>query len=148
MTSEDSRTRDEAAIRDVLERLVVAIRARNIDAVMSTYAADLVAFDIVPPLQFVGANAYEAPWQDVFERYQTLDYEVHDLSITAGDDIAVSHSLNRIHGIMTNGQKTDLWLRSTACYRKNDGAWSIVHLHVSVPVDLATGRAVLDLKPI
>ena len=131
----------------MIEGLVTAIRAKNIDGVMSSYATDLVAFDIVPPLQFVGTGAYKRPWQDVFERYQTLDYEVRDLSITAGDDIAFSHSLNRIHGTMTNGQKTDLWLRLTAGYRKVDGRWLITHLQASVPVDLATGKAVVDLKP-
>lgn len=147
MTIEHKTTKNEAAIRELIDGLVTAIRARNIDAVMASYATDLVAFDIVPPLQFVGARAYRKPWQDVFERFQTLDYEVRDLRITAGDDVAFSHSLNRIHGTMTDGQKTDLWLRSTACYRRIDGRWLIVHLQASVPADLATGNAVLDLKP-
>lgn len=147
MTIDDKTTKNEAAIRDLIDGLVAAIRAKNIDGVMASYATDLVAFDIVPPLQFVGVRTYKKPWQDVFEHYQTLDYEVRDLSITAGDDVAFSHSLNRIHGTMTNGQKTDLWLRLTACYRKIDGRWRIAHLQASVPADLATGKAVLDLKP-
>jgi uncharacterized protein (TIGR02246 family) len=147
MTSDDNRTKNEAAIRTVIDGLVTAIRTKNIDAVMSSYAPDLVAFDIVPPLQFVGAGAFKKPWQDVFARFETVDYEVRDLSITAGDDVAFSHSLNRIHGTMTSGQNTDLWLRSTACFRKIDGRWLIVHLQASVPVDLASGKAVVDLKP-
>lgn len=138
---------DEATIRELIDGLVAAIRAKDLDGVMSSYATDLVAFDVIPPLQFVGAGAYRRPWQDVFERFQTLDYEVRDLRITAGDDVGFSHSLNRIHGTMTNGQKTDLWLRLTACYRKIDGRWRIAHLQASVPVDLATGKAALDLKP-
>jgi uncharacterized protein (TIGR02246 family) len=147
MTIEDKTTKNEAAIRELIDGLVTAIRAKNIDGVMSSYASDLVAFDIVPPLQFVGATEYTKPWQDVFERFETIDYEVRDLRITAGDDVAFSRSLNRMHGTMTNGQKTDLWLRFTAGYRKIDGRWRIVHLQASVPVDLATGKGVLDLKP-
>jgi len=135
------------AIRELVDGLVTAIRAKDIDGVMAAYASDLVAFDIVVPLEFVGAAAYKKPWQDVFERFQTLDYEVRDLTITAGDDVAFSHSLNRIRGTMTNGQKTDLWLRFTAGYRKLDGKWLITHLQASVPADLATGKAALDLKP-
>lgn len=147
MTIEDKRANHEAEIRELIDGLVAAIRARNIDGVMSSYATDLVAFDIVPPLQFVGVSTYKKPWQDVFEHFQTLDYEVRDLHITAGDDVAFSHSLNRLRGTMTDGQTTELWLRWTACYRKIDGRWRISHMQASVPVDLATGKAALDLKP-
>ena len=104
------------------------------------------AFDIIEPLQFVGTRAYNKPWQDVFERFQTLAYEVRDLRITAGDDVAFSHSLNHIHGVMTNGQKTALWLRFTAGYRKVEGKWLIAHIQASVPSDLATGKAKLALR--
>ena len=147
MSIEHKRTKNEAMIRELIDALVAAIRAKNMDGIMSSYATDLVAFDIIPPLQFVGVSAYRKPWQEVLERFQTLDYEVRDLSITAGDDVGFSHSLNRIRGTMTNGQKTDLWLRLTACYRKIDGRWRIAHLQASVPADLATGKAALDLKP-
>ena len=34
-----------------------------------------------------------------------IDYEIRDLSITAGDDVAFSHSLNRMRGTMKNDQK-------------------------------------------
>ena len=35
--------------------------------------------------------------------------------------------------------RTDLWLRWTACFRRIDGVWLIVHDHVSVPADLEHG---------
>jgi ketosteroid isomerase-like protein len=147
MTTNDTTTKNEAAIRQLIDRLVAAIRAKDIDSVMASYATDLVAFDIIEPLQFVGIRAYKKPWQDVFERFQTLDYEVRDLRISAGDDVAFSHSLNRIQGVMTNGQNTALWLRFTAGYRKVGGKWLIAHVQASVPSDLASGEAKLDLEP-
>ena len=56
---------------------------------MSIYAPDLVTFDIVPPLQKVGAEGKRKDWMDVFTTYQRpLDYEIRDLSITVGDDVA------------------------------------------------------------
>ncbi len=111
-------------------------------------APELVAYDIVPPLRYVGADAYRKPWEEVFSSFQgPIDYESHDLSITVGDDVAFTHSLNRISGTMNTGHKTDLWVRYTACLQKINGKWLIVHTQVSVPVDLETGRAVLSLKP-
>ncbi len=115
---------------------------------MSLYAPEVVSFDIVPPLQYVGADAFRTVWEEVFSSFQgPIGYEMHDLTITVGDDVAFAHSLNRISGTRNNGQKTDLWLRWTACFRKINGTWLIVHHQNSVPVDLQHGKAVLDLKP-
>ena len=40
----------ESLIRQRVEELAKAIRAKNIDGVMSFYAPDIVSFDIGPPL--------------------------------------------------------------------------------------------------
>ena len=148
MAVEENKKNDEAEIQRAIEGYVEALRARDIDGVMSIYAPELVSFDLVPPLQYVGADAFRKVWEEVFSSFQgPIGYEIHDLSITVGDDVAFTHSLNRISGTMNTGQKTDLWLRSTACFRKINGKWLIVHHQNSVPVDLETGRAVLSLKP-
>lgn len=147
MAVKANRQNDEAEIKRVIEDGVEAVRNKNIEGVMSFYAPEVVSFDIVPPLQYVGADAFRKVWEEVFFVYQgPIDYEIHDLSITVGDDVAFTHSLNRISGTMNTGQQTDLWLRWTACFRKINGKWLIVHHQNSVPADLRTGRAVLDLK--
>jgi ketosteroid isomerase-like protein len=148
MSVEEHKQNDEAEIKRVLEGGVEAVRARDIDGVLSIYAPELVAFDIVPPLRYVGADAYRKPWEEVYSSFQgPIGYEIHDLSITVGDDVAFTHSLNRISGTMNTGHKTDLWVRCTACLRKINGKWLIVHTQVSVPVDLEQGKAMLSLKP-
>jgi ketosteroid isomerase-like protein len=48
---------------------------------------------------------------------------------------------------MTGGQEIDIWLRATVGYRKTDGRWLVVHEHVSVPIDMESGKALFDLKP-
>ncbi len=139
---------DEADIRQRIDKLVEAIRAMDLEGVMSMYAPDIVSFDIVPPLQHVGAEAKRKNWLDAFAMYQRpLGYEIRDLTITVGDDVAFGHSLNRISGRLKNGNRTDFWLRSTTCFRKIDGNWLIVHDQVSVPLDLQSGRALLNLEP-
>ena len=148
MTVEENKNNDEAEIQRLLDDGTRSIRDKNIEGVMSLYAQEVVSFDIVPPLRYIGADAFRKVWEEVFSSFQgPIDYEIHDLNITVGDDVAFTHSLNRISGTMNNGQKTDLWLRWTACFRKINGKWLIVHHQNSVPVDLETGRAVLDLKP-
>ena len=148
MAVEEHKKNDETAIKRVIEGGVNAVRNKDIGGVMSLYAPEVVSFDIVPPLRYVGADAFRNVWEEVFSSFQgPIGYEMHDLTITVGDDVAFAHSLNRISGTMNNGQKTDLWLRWTACFRKINGKWLIVHHQNSVPVDLQHGKAVLDLKP-
>jgi uncharacterized protein (TIGR02246 family) len=138
----------EALIRQRIENWVKAFRAKDIDAVMSLYAPDVVSFDIVPPLRYVGATDYRRPWQEAFAAYAgPIDYEVRDLNVTMDGAMAFVHSLNRMRGTLNSGVITDLWLRWTACFKRVDGAWLVVHEHVSVPADLEDGRALLTLKP-
>ena len=139
---------DEADIRQRIDKLVEAIRAMDLEGVKPIYAPGIVSFDIVPPLRHVGAKAKEKNWADAFTIYQRpLGYEIRDLTLTVGDDVAFGHSLNRVSGTLKNGNRTDFWLRWTACFRKIDGNWLIAHDHVSVPVDPESGSALLNLEP-
>ena len=148
MAVEANKKNDEAEIQRLLDDGIRSLRDKNIEGVMSMYAQEVVSFDIVPPLRYLGADAFRKRWEEVFVVYQgPIDYEIHDLTITMGDDVAFTHSLNRISGTLNTGQKTDLWLRWTACFRKINGKWLIVHHQNSRPVDLKRGRAVLELKP-
>src|SRR5438094_45245 len=148
MAVQGNKKNDEAEIQKLLADGIRSLRDKNIEGVMSMYAQEVVTFDIVPPLRYIGADAFRKVWEETFSSFQgPIGYEIHDLSITVGDDVAFTHSLNRISGTMNTGQKTNLWLRWTACFRKINGKWLIVHHQNSVPVDLQTGRAVLSLKP-
>jgi len=142
------RAMDEVAIRERVDKLVAAIRATDLEGVKPIYAPDIVSFDIVPPLRHLGAEAQWKNWADVFRAYRRpLGYEVRDLTLTVGDDMAFGHSLNRITGTLQNGNKTDFWLRWTSCWRKINGNWLIVHHQASVPVDFESGKALLNLLP-
>jgi ketosteroid isomerase-like protein len=139
---------DEADIRQLLDRLVGAVRARDYEGVKFIYAPDLVSFDIVPPLQHFGAAAKWQNWAAVFDAYQPpLGYEIRDLTLVLADDLALGRSLNRISGTLQNGKRSDYWLRWTTGWRKIDGNWLIVHDQVSVPMDVQTGKALTNLEP-
>jgi ketosteroid isomerase-like protein len=114
---------DEADIRQRIDSLADAIRAVDLETVMSIYTTDVVSFDIEPPLQHVGAEAKRKNWERVFAAYeQTLGYEIRDLTITVGDDVAFAHSLNRLTGKLRNGTTTTgFWVRATTCFRKING---------------------------
>jgi uncharacterized protein (TIGR02246 family) len=139
---------DEARIRQRIDKLVEAIRAMDLEGVKSIYAPDIVSFDVEPPLQHVGAEAKWNNWVEVFTAFQRpLGYEIRGLTITVDGDVAFAHSLNRLSGTLKNGNRSGFWVRATACFRKIDGNWLIAHDHASVPLDLESGRALLNLEP-
>ena len=139
----------EALIRQRVEDVAKALRAKDIEGVMSLYAPNLVSFDIVPPLRYVGADNKRRAWQEAFAAYPgPFAYEVHDLNVTThGEELAFVHSLNHVNATLASGQITEMWLRWTACLRRIDGDWLVVHDHVSVPADLEHGHTVLNLTP-
>jgi hypothetical protein len=57
MTTANRKGSHEAKIRELLEGWSSALRAKDTDRVMSHYAAELVQFDLAPPLKYAGANA-------------------------------------------------------------------------------------------
>jgi uncharacterized protein (TIGR02246 family) len=149
MTTRNERSNSEAEIRQLIDRWVQAVRAKDVDAAMASYAPDALAFDLAPPLQYRGAAANRRSLEDWFPTFRgPVGYEIRDLTITAGDEVAFSHSLNRLSGARTDGTETDVWVRATVGFRKIGGRWTITHEHVSVPFEMTPPfKASLGLKP-
>jgi ketosteroid isomerase-like protein len=141
---------DEASIRALESRFGAAVNAKDVNAIMKVYVPDksLVVFDVVPPRQYVGAKAYAKDWTDILATFKgPLKFEISDLSVTADGKLGFSHSIQRLTGTDTTDKPVDLTVRVTDVYRKIKGNWLIVHEHVSVPVDLDTGKPDLASKP-
>jgi ketosteroid isomerase-like protein len=103
-----------------------------------------------PPLQYVGAEAHNPKGlTDWFNTWKgPIGYDLHDFSVTAGEDLAHSYGLVHMSGTRTDGKETDVWVRQTLCLRKVEGAWTIAHEHTSVPFYIdGSNKAALDLKP-
>ena len=138
----------EAIIRQRVEELASAFRAKDIEAIMSLYAADIVSFDIGPPLRYVGVEEKRRAWREAFAAYVgSVSYEVREADVTMNAELAFVHSLNHVSGTLAGGQISGMWLRWTVCFRRIDGVWLIVHDHVSVPADLQRAHALVNLTP-
>lgn len=143
-------SKDEAAIRALEDRFAAALNAGDIDGIMKNYVPGktLVVFDVVPRKQYQGADAYRQDWVDFFSHFKgTPKIAITDLHITVDGNLGFSHSFQHITGTDKQGRPIDRWVRVTDGYRKIDGNWLIALEHVSVPVDLATGKADLSTKP-
>ena len=139
---------DEVQIRGLIENKIKAVRAKDVDGATSDYAPDVLSFDVVNPLRYFGADAIRKRLEEWFSSFQgSIGLEIRDLSITVGEAVAFSHCLNHVSATTRGGGKLDMLWRETACYRKIEGKWLITHQHSSVPFDVESGKASLDLKP-
>ncbi len=139
---------DQAEIRRLIAEHVQAVRARDIDTLVSHYANDVRSFDVVNPLQTTGTDAIRKRLKEWFSTLRgPLGFEIHDLEIVTGHNVAFCCGVSGVSATTTNETKLNMWYRTTICYRKINGNWRITHEHDSVPFDAASGRASLDLKP-
>ena len=146
--NDSNQSPDEAQIRSVLDEFVNALRVKDRDKILSLYLPDVVTFDVVPPLHYVGTEAYGQSFRRMFEGYRgPIDFETRELNITVGADVAFSHSLVRTSGTLKSGEESDRWLRRTVCLRKIGAKWLIAHEHISLPVNPEFGIVVPNLKP-
>jgi SnoaL-like domain len=70
VTPGNSKPDNEAQVRAVIDGWAKAIGAKDIDAVMSHYAADIVTFDLAPPLQTTGPEALKKSLEAWFPTFR------------------------------------------------------------------------------
>ena len=136
-------------IRAAIEERIAAIRDRDAARAVAPLAEDAVAFEMVPPLALPSGAARDgeglAEWMRGFEE---VDVEVRDLRIEADGAVGFAHALHHLTGTRAGGQPVSLWMRSTLCFRREDGAWKIAHAHTSVPFYPGPDmKAAVDLVP-
>jgi ketosteroid isomerase-like protein len=146
----DTRAQDEADLRTLEDRFMTAFRAKDVNAIMQFCVPDdsLVVFDVHPPRQYNGAAAYRKDWEEFFNRFDgPLQVDVSEMDATAGEDVAYVYHIDHVIGTVKDGKKRDFTVRITDCFKKINGKWLIAHTHVSVPVDILTGKADIESKP-
>ncbi len=138
-TNEDLRPAE--TVRKLIEDRYEAIRNKQADAVLATVAENVVLFDVIEPIEYVGLPSVrqrETSWFGGFEG--PVGLEVEKLNVSADGDTAFAFSLNRYSGRLKGVGYTDMWVRHTSCYRLREQSWELVHEHMSIPFDPQTGR--------
>ncbi len=136
-------TNAETAIQVLEESFVAAFNTGNVDAMMQHYLTgdELVVFDVVPRKEYHGADNYRRNWHDFFSHFKgLLTIAITELGIRVEGNLAFSHSIQHVTGTSVHGEAVNRTVRVTDCYCKVDGNWLIVHEHISVPVDITTGK--------
>lgn len=132
--SRKAQVTDEAEIRVLVENWASAVRAKDMKGILAHHSRDILMFDVPPPLQSKGIEAYKKTWDLFFAWAQDSSvFDIDEMTITAGPEVAFVVAVMRCADIEADGKKTQLPFRLTVGLRKIDGEWTVVHEHHSVP---------------
>jgi uncharacterized protein (TIGR02246 family) len=127
-------TSDESAVRSLIEHWAAAVRSMDYDGIVKHHSADILMFDVPPPLQGRGIDAYRKTW-DVFFRWtgERVVYDILELNVTAGDTVAFATAIMQCSGTEPSGERVQLQFRLTVGLERVNGVWTITHEHHSIP---------------
>jgi uncharacterized protein (TIGR02246 family) len=129
-------TRDaEADIRALIERWANAVQRQDIQTIVAHHAADLLMFDVPPPNELRGIDAYRDSWTPFFDHFKDGGvFAIERLDVTAGDEVAFATALLRCGTNEELEKDPTTRLRLTVGLRKVDGRWTVSHEHHSFPL--------------
>jgi ketosteroid isomerase-like protein len=123
----------EDQIRRLIENWAAAVRKGDIDAILAHHAHDIVMYDVPPPFQSVGIDAYRKTWDTYFAYTRPGVFDIRELQVVAGEDVSFCFASMVCEDKSKTADYVALDFRLTVGLKKIDGQWMIVHEHHSVP---------------
>lgn len=124
----------EEKIQEVLDRWARATRTGARDEILANHEPEALIYDVLPPMKYEGVDAYRSGWDEWQpETEGEILFDLHDLEITTGADVAFAHALLHCGGTTSEGRRFEDRVRATFCLRKHGERWLIAHQHISAP---------------
>lgn len=129
-------------VLQVIEAWDQALLGQQVDDLIQQCAADISMFDVSSQLD--GVAQYKTEWEK-FSPYFNDEMKIsrRDVRLYAADDLVVMHCHSKVENPILKGKLEMPWCRTTLCLQKKDSVWLVVHQHISMPVDMLTGQAIV-----
>jgi uncharacterized protein (TIGR02246 family) len=125
---------DEAEVRRLVENWASAVRKKDFAGILRNHSPSILMFDVPPPLQSNGIDAYKRTWDVFFSwSHDPVVFDIIEMSVTASGEVAFVAAVMRCSGTETNGEDIELEFRLTVGLRKIDDQWMVMHEHHSIP---------------
>lgn len=138
--------RDASAEKDILFIEKALSAAKTADPVEKYIDPGIVLYDLMPPT-FNGIAAWRGQMAGLAAAFKNFKIEILKIDIKADRELAVANSEQHFTVLDEKGAAiAESTYRVTDCYHKVNGRWLLFSVHESYPVDLATGKVVLNPK--
>ncbi|HEY2040559.1 MAG TPA: nuclear transport factor 2 family protein [Edaphobacter sp.] len=129
-----NKSQNEAALLEIFNRWSKAVRDEDIAAIRANHDPDMLMFDVPPPFQSHGINAYTETWKLFYSSVpKPVKFDFDSIQIHTGEDVAFLSAVGHCRYSTPSGEIVPLDFRLTMGFHKRDGRWMIVHEHHSVP---------------
>jgi uncharacterized protein (TIGR02246 family) len=132
-TDIENQASDEKILREMIAKWSAAAKRRDYNGVMANHAPDFLMFDVPPPFQAEGLEAYRKTWDLFFDSMaEPPAFDFSDIRLRIGQDMAFATAHGRCLTKVKDGIE-EILFRLTMCFQRRDGKWLIVHEHHSTP---------------
>jgi ketosteroid isomerase-like protein len=134
---------DESAIRRIEDGMT---GEQSAQAITAHWSKDVVWFDMLSG-NVTGLEAVRSDLGTQIARLTNIHIQIKSIDIHADNAVGFAFSTQRITGDGRNGAPgITIDYRQTDGFVKVGGKWTLVHQHLSVPFDPATGKAILTAR--
>lgn len=125
-----------------IQRWDQAVVGQHVSDLVGQCADDIEIFDVSSQLS--GLNEYKTEWQK-FSPYFSDEMSIlrRDAKLYVSEALAILYCHSKVEHKALKGKLEMPWCRTTLCLKKINEQWLVVHQHISMPVDMITGKAVM-----
>lgn len=136
---------DKIIAQEVLAQIELwdqAVIGTNIKALANQCCPEMRMFDVSSQLNNV--EEYKTEWAKFSPYFMDgMQISRSEMKLHTSDSLAVLHCLSKVEHSALKGKLQMPWCRTTLCLKKMNDEWRIIHQHISMPVDILTGKAVI-----
>src|ERR1700760_1500498 len=117
---------NEQQIGTRVETWIKGIQEKNWDSILAWHHKDIVMFDVPPPFQSIGIDAYRKTWEEFLPALEkgAQSFQLKSLTIVAAEDVAFCYSpMKCIYHDSKLQRIVELDFRLTIGFKKIDGEW-------------------------
>ena len=138
-------------VQDVLENYKSAIYEKDVERFVSSFSPNIHIYDCWEDWECTGISQWREIVKDWFngltEEGVLLKTEFNDLVIEENADLAFVHCAVTFAAHNQSGEKLrQMTNRFTFGIKKENESWVITHFHSSLPISMASGKGVFNLK--
>lgn len=123
----------EKEIRQLIENWAAAVRSGDMKKILAHHSDDIVMYDVPPPFQSIGMEAYRKTWDTFFAYTRPGVFDIQELQVIADQQVAFCYATMKCADKSKSEDYIELDFRLTVGLRKINDQWTIVHEHHSVP---------------